>query len=183
VWWGFSKASFGKPSFFVSTPSSIQVGVAQGAVWIKVEGKGSFQNSTSLKEFSKEMVARGHRHFIIDLNACPVMDSTFMGTIAGLALKIRTEGTGEIQVVNLNERNHSLLCNLGLDQLLKVEDSPVAVESAGQTCTLTAAATDKLSEAKTMLEAHEAVVAAAPENVAKFKDVLEFLRQDIQARQ
>ncbi|RFC46173.1 MAG: Anti-anti-sigma regulatory factor (antagonist of anti-sigma factor) [Verrucomicrobia bacterium] len=170
--------------FFVTNPSSIQVGVAQGAVWIKVEGKGSFQNSTSLKEFSKEMVARGHRHFVIDLNACPVMDSTFMGTLAGLALKIRTEGTGEIQVINLNERNHSLLCNLGLDQLLKVENSQgSAVETQVQTHALTAAATDKLTEATTMLEAHEAVVAVAPENVTKFKDVLEFLRQDIQARQ
>ena len=34
-----------------------------------------------------------------------------------------------------------------------------------------------------MLEAHEAVVMANPENEAKFKDVLEFLRSDIAARQ
>ena len=130
------------------------------------------------------MLARGHRHFVIDLNACPVMDSTFMGTLAGLALKIRAEGGGEIRVVNLNERNHSLLCNLGLDQLLQVDGTEVTPAGPiSQACTLEAAAVDKLVEAKTMLEAHEAVVAVNPENVAKFKDVLEFLRQDIQARQ
>jgi hypothetical protein len=32
---------------------------------------------------------------------------------------------------------------------------------------------------KTMLEAHEALVEADPENLAKFKDVLEFLKQDL----
>ncbi len=112
------------------------------------------------------------------------MDSTFMGTLAGLALKVRAEGNGEIRVVNLNERNHSLLCNLGLDQLLQVEDLELASSGPlSQTCTLTAAASDKLAEAKTMLEAHEAVVEVNPENETKFKDVLEFLRQDIQARQ
>ena len=168
----------------MSSPASIQVGIAQDAVWIRVDGKGSFQNSTPLKDFSKEMFARGHRNFVIDLNGCPVMDSTFMGTLAGLALKVRAEGNGEIRVVNLNERNHSLLCNLGLDQLLQVEDLELASSGPlSQTCTLTAAASDKLAEAKTMLEAHEAVVEVNPENETKFKDVLEFLRQDIQARQ
>ena len=130
------------------------------------------------------MLARGHRRFVIDLQGCPVMDSTFMGTIAGIALKVRAEGTGEIRVVNLNERNHSLLCNLGLDQLLQVDETGAApVGPLAQACTLAPAASDKLVEAKTMLEAHEAVVEVNPENVAKFKDVLEFLRQDIQARQ
>jgi anti-anti-sigma factor len=168
----------------VSTPAHIQVGVDQGTVWIRVEGKGSFQNSTPLKEFSKEMLARGHRHFVIDLEGCPVMDSTFMGTIAGLALKVRTEGEGEIRVIHLNERNHSLLSNLGLDQLLQLENGPAAPsEPFAETCTLAATGADKLLEAKNMLEAHEAVVAVRPENAAMFKDVLEFLRQDIQARQ
>jgi hypothetical protein len=49
----------------------------------------------------------------------------------------------------------------------------VALDTAGQA--------DKEVEALTMLEAHEAVVAANPENEAKFKDVLDFLRQNIEA--
>jgi hypothetical protein len=42
---------------------------------------------------------------------------------------------------------------------------------------------DKQAEALTMLEAHEAVVAANPENEAKFRDVLDFLRQNVEANQ
>jgi hypothetical protein len=169
----------------VSTQSSIQVGVANGLVRIRVEGKGSFQNSASLKDFAKEMLARGHREFVVDLGACPLMDSTFMGTLAGIALKLKGCGEmGSIHIVNLNERNQGLLCNLGLDQLLRVECTDFSgTDSLLPSSFLPAAVSDKLDQAQTMLEAHEAVVTANPENEAKFKDVLEFLRSDIAARQ
>ena len=45
--------------------SSIQVGVNGDAVWVKVEGKGSFLNSGNLKEFTREMVNRGYREFVV----------------------------------------------------------------------------------------------------------------------
>ena len=38
---------------------------------------------------------------------------------------------------------------------------------------------DKEARARTMLEAHEACVEANPENAAKFKDVLEYLKEDL----
>src|SRR2546430_16884908 len=58
--------------------SSIQVGVNGDAVWVKVEGKGSFLNSGNLKEFTREMVNRGYREIVVDLENCAMMDSTFM---------------------------------------------------------------------------------------------------------
>ncbi len=151
-------------------------------VWVRVAGRGSFQNSTPLKEFAKEMLSRGHRQFTIDLQECPVMDSTFMGTLAGIALKLQA-GDGSVRVIRLNERNHSLLANLGLDQLLQIEPLDTEAGMAGlpgdAIQNLTLGAEDKATQARTMLEAHEAVVDANPLNEAKFKDVLEFLRQDI----
>jgi anti-anti-sigma factor len=153
-------------------------------VWIRVEGKGSFQNSTPLKEFAREMIGRGYRHFVVDLKGCPVMDSTFMGTLASIALKTKAGESSGLQVINLNERTQDLLCNLGLDQLMKlggnVNGTPEAIT---QTNTLETARVDKATEARTMLEAHEAVVEANPENESKFKDVLDFLRQDVQSKQ
>ena len=38
----------------------------------------------------------------------------------------------------------------------------------------------KREQAGTMLEAHEALCQAAPENLTRFKDVLEYLKQDLQ---
>src|ERR1700693_1685597 len=99
-------------------------------VHVKVEGKGSFQSSPALKEFSKQMLERGFRNFIVDLQGCPVMNSTFMGTLAGIALRLREFGNGSLLVRNANERNTDLLRNLGLNNLFEVESkAPDMTES------------------------------------------------------
>src|SRR5690606_38128494 len=98
-------------------------------VWIRVEGKGSFLNSTGLKEFAREMTNRGYREFVVDLKSCPVMDSTFMGTLAGISLRLKELGQGQLQVINLNDRNRDLLTNLGLDRLFTIDQRPAAAIS------------------------------------------------------
>ncbi len=161
----------------MNSTTSILVGTSAKTVWVRVEGKGSFLNSTGLKEFTKEMINRGYREFAVDLKCCPVMDSTFMGTLAGIALRLREIGQGQLTVVNLNERNRNLLSNLGLDQLFTIQEL-IAVPVAAQ-APLEAEAPSKDAQARTMLEAHENCVEANPENAAKFKDVLEYLKQDL----
>ena len=164
----------------VTAHSSILVGTANRTVWVRVEGKGSFLNSTGLKEFSKEMMNRGYREFVVDLRNCPVMDSTFMGTLASVGLGLRGFGQGELRLINLNERNRDLLKNLGLDQLLTIilEAVPVPVAPAQQQ-PLEEGRADKMTEKQTMLEAHEACVEVDGANAAKFKDVIEYLKQDL----
>ena len=163
----------------MSTQSSILVGCTNKVVWIRVEGKGSFQNSSGLKEFAREMTQRGHREFVVDLKNCPVMDSTFMGTLAGIALRLREIGQGNLHVINLNERNSDLLSNLGLDQLFSIDLCGVELSDPQERAPIEAAAADRNAQAKTMLEAHEALVQADPDNITKFKDVLEYLKQDL----
>ena len=166
----------------MSAETSIQVGVSEDTVWIRVDGKGNFQNSPSLKDFTKEMLARGHKKFVVDLRCCPLMDSTFMGTLASIALRLHGMENAGVQVVNLNDRTRSLLSNLGLDQLLTLQPHDVA-GCPDETTSLCLDPCGKTKQAEIMLEAHEAVVEANPEkNEAKFKDVLEFLRQDLQGK-
>ena len=105
----------------VNPNSSILVGCNQKVVCIRVQGKGSFQNSTGIKQFATAMIHRGHRNFVVDLADCPVMDSTFMGTLTGVALRLREIGQGEVHVINSNARNTDLLAGLGLDQILSLD--------------------------------------------------------------
>ncbi len=142
-----------------------------------MEGKGSFLNSGGMKEFAKEMTNRGHREFVIDLRNCPVMDSTFMGTMAGIALRLRELGQGALHVVNLNERNGDLLRNLGLDQLFSLDLCPTETDVAQKP--LEACDDGKKDRAETMLDAHENLVEADEKNRLKFKDVLDYLKQDL----
>jgi anti-sigma B factor antagonist len=158
--------------------STIQVGVNGPAVWVKVEGKGSFLNSGSLKEFAQEMVNRGYREFIIDLENCAMMDSTFMGTMAGVALRLKELGHGHLHIVHCGARSHELLTGLGLDQIFSIHTNGTGSPQCAFTDAATAAE-KKREQTRTMLEAHEALCQAVPENIFRFKDVLDYLKQDL----
>ena len=162
--------------------SSIQVGVNGPTVWVKVEGKGSFLNSGNLKEFAREMLDRGYREFVIDLADCAMMDSTFMGTMASVALRLKELGRGHLHVVHCRNRSRELLSGLGLDQIFDIHTNG---STAPECDTLERGSRDrsrdnkKQEQAQTMLEAHEALCEAAPENLFRFKDVLDYLKQDL----
>jgi anti-sigma B factor antagonist len=155
--------------------SSIQVGVNGPVVWVRVAGRGSFLESGSLKEFGREMVNRGYREFVFDLQECAMMDSTFMGTMAGMALRLKELGQGHLRVIHCGDRSRDLLSGLGLDQIFDIQ----ANGAAAPECEALGKTESKREQAATMLEAHEALCEARPENLTRFKDVLEYLKQDL----
>ena len=162
--------------------SSIQVGVSGPTVWVKVEGKGSFLNSGNLKEFAREMLDHGYREFVVDLADCPMMDSTFMGTMATVALRLKDLGQGHLHVIHCGNRCQELLAGLRLDEIFDVRAngaSPPECGALGQLPGIQSPEDRKREQLETMLEAHESLGEAAPENMLRFKDVLDFLRQDL----
>ncbi len=174
----------------VNPNPSILVGCNQKVVCIRVQGKGSFQNSTGIKQFATAMIHRGHRNFVVDLADCPVMDSTFMGTLTGVALRLREIGQGEVHVINSNARNTDLLAGLGLDQILSLDGGldtgsfdPLADDFPAEAPLTPEQAADKRATTETMIAAHQALVDADPENFGKFKDVIDYLKQDIQQQE
>jgi len=156
--------------------SQILVSCADRIVRIRVEGNGSSTNSTVLKDFAKEMIHRGAREFIVDLRNCPVMDSTFMGTLVGISLRLRELGEGRLCVLNLNERNSESVCSLGLDRLFDVRVS--ATKEDGQALRIPLKEY-RTARAQTMLEAHEALIKAVPENLPEFKDIIQYLKEGL----
>jgi anti-sigma B factor antagonist len=150
----------------------VQVGVDGPTVWVRVQGRGSFQNSTGLKEFAAEMAGRGHREFIVDLKDCELMDSTFMGTLAGIALKLGREGN--LRVIRANNRCRSVLQNLGLDRVFTVEEA--VPDAPAEPLHDAEGHPPREAKRETIIEAHENLVAANPDNAVRFKDVIEFLQ-------
>lgn len=153
------------------------MGCFDRTVWVKVEGKGSFSVSAGLKEFVVRMIDRGFADFVVDLRLCEMMDSTFMGTLAGAALRLRENGEGSLKVVNANTRNRDLLAGLGLDQIFEVSETPADEPEPARMAPAPKASGE--DEKETVLEAHEALAEADSANAAKFKDVIEFLKQEI----
>jgi anti-anti-sigma regulatory factor len=147
--------------------------VAGPSAWVRIDGRGTFQNSAGLKEFAAEMMRRGHCEFVVDLAACELMDSTFLGTLTGIALGL-PDG-GKLTVIRANERNRGVMQNLGLDRIFAVlESTPVAAPGR-----LEDAETNPPQTARreAIVQAHENLAAVNPENAIRFKDVLDFLQQ------
>ncbi|HEX2750175.1 MAG TPA: hypothetical protein VHM91_19365, partial [Verrucomicrobiales bacterium] len=66
--------------------SGILAGCIDGQVWVRIDGKGSHQNSRELKAFMMEKVLTGRgQRVIVDLSLCTGMDSTFMGMLTCLS--------------------------------------------------------------------------------------------------
>lgn len=151
----------------------MQVGIAGPSVWVRIEGRGTFQNSAGLKEFAAEMTRRGHRDFIVDLATCELMDSTFLGTLTGIALGL--PAGGKLTVIRANERNRGVMQNLGLDRIFAVlESTPVAAPGRLEDAE---ANPPQTARREAIVQAHENLAAVNPENAIRFKDVLDFLQQ------
>src|SRR3569623_216992 len=150
------------PGKGINAPAPVLVGQVGDLFWMRVEGKGSFQNSLQVKRCFQTMMSRGKRHFVVDLERCPIMDSTFLGTLTGAALHLRETGAnGEVAIVNANARNQQLLASLGLDHNLDVArdgsrhsrarsevKSDLSCVESGMNC-------GKAEHAEHVLEAHE----------------------------
>ncbi len=183
--------------FFVSTVfislvnviAPIYVGqFKDGVVWIRVEGKGSFQNSPELKNFALHMIKRGTTQFVIDLENCPVMDSTFMGTLVGIVRNQNPAEESSLEILNANTRNLQLIQNLGLDQLLTLDaDGSQWPDIRHQIPALIDRETrlehielEKQTNNEHVLEAHQHLSKANKENAPRFHDVIEFLKKEMQ---
>lgn len=170
----------------VSDAPSILVGRVGQLIWVRIEGRGSFQNSPALKEVCQRAMGSGISEVVVDLANCPVMDSTFMGTLAGAALKARqSRPPASLLVLNANERNTSLLRNLGLDQVFDVDHAGTrhaVLRREVESELLERASREPLSrqeQAAHVLEAHEALGRANEANVERFRDVVEFLKSEM----
>lgn len=159
----------------------LMVAIFGQVVCIKVAGKANFGSSTDLKKMVNELFQRGHRQFVIDLSECVMMDSTFLGTLAGIGLKFTPpNGKGSlegVELLNPTPRIYDLLENLGVAHLFKIvqgdahsaQFEPVELGACGNRQEVT----------KTCLEAHQTLMQINPDNVQKFKDVAQFLAEDL----
>ncbi len=162
-------------------PDELLVRWLPDAAILRVVGRGSFKCAPAFKEFAAAALDRGARLLVLDLTACVGMDSTFMGVMAGLALRLRGVAGGRVVCVNLSPHTRGLLATLGLDLLVQTamagqtppELQPLLADAPRQE--IGGAPADSAA----MLEAHENLVAASASNLPRFKDVLACLREDV----
>lgn len=166
----------------MNAPSAnMSVWVGDNVVFVKVAGRANFTSSVDFKTLVNGLRQKGHDQFILDLSECQLMDSTFLGVLAGLGRKMKQSGNGDrgatIALCSPSPRIADLLVNLGVADLFKVVTPPAATDRLQPVAP--AAGVDKKEISRTCLEAHQALMEIHPANVAKFKDVAAFLTEDL----
>ena len=170
----------------MTSPATVLVGKIGSLFWLRIEGKGCFQNSVNVKKAVRTMIKSGVRNYVIDLERCSNMDSTFLGTLTGAALDLKQSGGGRLTVLNANARNLQLLSSLGLDHILEVDNDGTAWTDerrrAAEELAQCEAALNlcKTEQAEHVLAAHRALTEANSENEFRFRDVIDFLEREVQ---
>lgn len=161
-------------------------------LWIRCASRGCFVNSPALKTISeKYLESEGNCNIVIDLEVCPGVDSTFMGTLAGLARKCMGAG-GTLQIASPTQRTRDAMESLGLDMLIEIDpidaawkedisvrreilaqDTEAAVEEEHKDMT-------EIDRTRHVLEAHNTLRSMSKKNDETFGYVCETLEEDLQ---
>lgn len=160
--------------------------ITDEAALIQVLGAGSFRLAPTFKHSVQSAIRTGAPLIIIDMKECTTVDSTFMGAIAGLGQYCLRIGHVQLILINLSTRVFSLLRGLGVTRLVKAYAMDALPDTlrdlSGLEKTLQLIDERPSTERETtsfMLDAHETLSKVSPENLQRFKDVVNFLREDI----
>src|SRR5436309_9211646 len=163
--------------------ANLSVWVGDHVVCIKIAGRASFHDSVDFKTLLNTLWQNGQTRFVLDLTECPLMDSTFLGVLAGLGLKFGQEksvnGAARIELLNPNPRICDLLENLCIAHLFSVLRGTAPGADHLQPVAQAASNPDRQEVSRTCLEAHKLLMDINPANVPKFKDVTRFLEEDL----
>ncbi|MDB4438480.1 STAS domain-containing protein [bacterium] len=163
-------------------PAPIFTNLFESHIWIRPEGRGTFLESPIIKSFVEKSMADGASDFVVDLEACSGMDSTFMGMLAGLGIGFRKKKKGKISIVGTTGKTRASLKELGLQHLMAIEpsDGPWTgkMEEARASLVLLDQKNEGDREAH-ILKSHEDLCVADEANLDRFKTVLDMLGSDM----
>ena len=150
---------------------------------IRISGRANFSSSIDFRTLVNELRLRGFSYFVLDLSNCVLMDSTFLGVLAGFGLKVNPGHNGSkllcIELLNTNARITELLENLGVLNLFKLTHGPLKLPEGTETLPHTAATPTREEVTRNCLDAHKTLMEINPDNVPKFKEVTQFLAEDL----
>jgi anti-anti-sigma factor len=168
----------------MSMPSAnMSVLVGDQFACIKIAGRANFSSSVDFKTLLNELRQKGYSYFVLDLSGCTLMDSTFLGVLAGFGLKMMSNENGPcnpaVELLNPNARIVDLLECLGVLHLFKVTQGPLALPENTQAHAHEPVCSTKEEVTRACLEAHRTLMEINPENVSRFKEVAQFLAEDL----
>ena len=169
-----------------TAPAKMWVFVGEHFACIKITGRANFASSIDFRTLVQGLRQKDCNYFVLDLSECSLMDSTFLGVLAGFGLQSTASNAGNtisIELLNPNERITELLESLGVLHLFKVAHRTLQLPETSQSVPLTPACPTREEVRAACLEAHQTLMQVNPQNAAKFKEVAAFLAEDLKKQQ
>lgn len=158
--------------------ATLSIASENGIYAVKASGRATFECAGPLRELAGKLAEEEFTRIDVDLAECQGMDSTFMGILAMLGLRSRKIGA-EMNIVNANELNKSLLYGLGLKKLFNYTEGTVVMPGNESASTGASSGKLDLESAQTVLDAHKTLMDVDDSNKKKFEAVVDMVQKDI----
>ncbi len=156
--------------------ANYKVHVTPDRAVIKVFGKASYLNAEPLRSFFQELEHDGQKRFVFDFQECSSMDSTFLGILVSVTLKLRKNAEGgSVVLLNLRGRNLETVCNLGIHQIAEINSDEI--KDPAHLENLLSNADRSSVNSQTIYAAHKALMSLNEKNLKVFSDVVSYLEQ------
>ncbi|MDB9741439.1 STAS domain-containing protein [Akkermansiaceae bacterium] len=164
--------------------STISVGRIKELGWIRCVAKGNFNNSPSIEAWATSQLTNGLKEIVVDLEKCTGMDSTFMGNLAGLAVKLMEHGS-RLQIVDASNKCIDSLNDLGISSLMELnpkEDAHewIKAKDCIRKSLVELHVQNDEKKAIHVYEAHKKLSELDEQNADRFQDVLACLESSIE---
>jgi len=162
---------------------NLAVWVDDSLACVKITGRAGCECSVDFRKLILSLRDKGWRRFVLDLTDCQLMDSTFLGVLAGLGIRFSEEpaapSRAAIELLNPSTRIAALLENLGVNDLFPVLKGERIAGGPFESVPPSPGQPDRAELQRTSLAAHQLLCKLDPKNEAKFKDVCKFLEEDL----
>ena len=166
------------------TAPKVLAAAAGDAALVRVEGRATFRLAPAFRQALRAVSdAADGTPVLVDMSAVTALDSTFMGAMATIGFQSKKPGAARVVFFGLTPPMLALLAGLGVDRVIEqAKGLPEGSDLSGLFADLRevhASAGTASEQAAMMYDAHETLMRVSPANLAKFKDVLAFLKQDM----
>ena len=145
---------------------------------MRIKGVANYSNAPLFNKFLSKTLAHNHKRYCIIFDECTGIDSTCLGILAGLLLKLRANH-GICLFCGLKPRQLECIQIVGLDRFVHIVDHvPSSFAEANHEIEHNLQQSTLKVSPELILEAHKFLIEISEHNKMHFKDVVLLLEKN-----
>lgn len=150
--------------------NGIYVARTKAGAYVQIHGYGNLHNAPAFEAFALSVIKNKLYDFVLNLEFCRGVDSTFMGTLLNVDRTARESNNNEaggLVLLNTSKNCNTQISSVGLDQFLQFRESTNPLPPV-QMVRLDESLIDQKEGLDLIVRVHQQLIAADPRNEEKF---------------